>query len=95
VGAHLARGMVVTTEHLLAPDGHWTRGFAGEVDVLDAKSTIGITPGGRDHTWYARIKGGPGRGDTVVYLPGCKVAAIIDLGRRDAPSGDVWSAPGV
>ncbi len=85
------RGMVVTTEHLLAPDGHWVRAFAGHVQVLDAAATLGITPGDRDSTWYARVeRREPPENGPVVYIPGCKVSAIIDLASERYPQGDVW-----
>jgi hypothetical protein len=88
--ARIDRGMVVTTEHLLTPDGHWARAFAGEVTIVDAKTALGFTPGERDHTWYVRVQSFHVR-TLRVYIPGCKVASIVDLGKQAVPSGEVWS----
>jgi len=88
--ATINRGMVHTTEFLMAPNGHHVRVFAGQITLVDAKRALGFTPGERDHTWYARVQRFSDE-RVVVYIPGCKVVAITDLGDQAVPSGEVWS----
>ena len=87
--ATIRRGMVTATEFLMAPNGHQVRNFAGKIAIVDAKTAFGFTPGERDHTWYVQVTC---FGDAKVhlYIPGCKVAAITDLGDREVPGGEVW-----
>jgi hypothetical protein len=86
VAATIGAGMVACTEMVLGVDGRWYRGFAGAVEIIDAAAALGITPGRNDQSWYARVSGNSG----IVYVPGCKVAAVFDLlGAGGAGVGDV------
>jgi uncharacterized Fe-S cluster-containing radical SAM superfamily protein len=86
------RGLVVTKEWILAPNGETYMAFAGTVTILNDEVAVGFRVKGNESNWIARITGASGMSINIL---GCQVRAIhalVDDVER-APRAPIFDVP--
>jgi hypothetical protein len=92
-------GTLLTDEPYIGPWGYWTGGYYGYITIEPAEIT-GMKPARGESPWVAKVSGEI----EVVWVPGCKVAAVHRGAHREgvpfkSPSGGeglgatIWTVP--